>query len=849
MTRTTGGSAWAATSTRSRPFPYAYSRASSVCLTPSCSPFSSIKRTRGTRIDSLIRVWGSGRRGGSQDPRRGLKSVSPSCRCPPSETKKPLTRSGEEPRQPASVEPPRRGSGGERRFRPYLPGAKRSKLAPEFHERLRALGAAALADRKRLVALGIAVDDGERDLLDLRVPDPLADGLVGVVDLDPVGREPRGEVVRRLPMALADGHDPDLRRRDPERERAAVVLGEDADEALERTEERAVDHVRRVLLVVGAHEAAADPRRLLRVELDRPHLPGAAKRVGHVQVDLRAVERAVARVELVLERPTLERRLQRRLGEVPLLVGPELVVGTRRELEARLELEQVVQVLRVVEAAEDLVLDLLACAEDVRVVLRHDPDARQAVQRAGELVAVQRRRLGVAKWQLAVAAERGREEPHVAGTVHRLDRVRAVAFRDQEHVLAELLPVARLFPEQAVVDERRAHLDVATACVLAAADVLERVPDHHPLRVPEGRARRDIVEVEQVELHTEAAVVALARFLETFEVGVEIVLREERGPVDACQLLVVLVAAPVRAGEAGQLERLDRLRVQQVRTSAEVGEVALRVEADRAFGGVDELDLVRLVPALEAHARVLGGDLVARPLAALGELPLDLGLDPLQVVLVDRLREVEVVVEAVLDRRPDGDLHARVEAPDRLGEEVRARVAQDGERIGIVAVARRQDLDRLAVCERQAQVAHVAVRADEHRLLCELGPDRAGRLQPGGTIREVELVAVWEDDLHDLRIRSFTRGVRGAIAAPTAEQPTGTVTLLFNDVEGSTQLLHQLGTERYASALDLHRRLLREAFAAHGGYEADAEGDAFFVAFATAPQAVAAASAAQARLA
>lgn len=75
------------------------------------------------------------------------------------------------------------------------------------------------------------------------------------------------------------------------------------------------------------------------------------------------------------------------------------------------------------------------------------------------------------------------------------------------------------------------------------------------------------------------------------------------------------------------------------------------------------------------------------------------------------------------------------------------------------------------------------------------------------------------------------------------------MTLLFNDVEGSTQLLHQLGTERYASALDLHRRLLREAFAAHGGYEADAEGDAFFVAFATAPQAVAAASAAQARLA
>ena len=85
-------------------------------------------------------------------------------------------------------------------------------------------------------------------------------------------------------------------------------------------------------------------------------------------------------------------------------------------------------------------------------------------------------------------------------------------------------------------------------------------------------------EVEQVELHAEPAVVALARLLEPLEVRVEVGLRVERGAVDAGQLLVVLVAAPVRAGEAGQLERLDRLRVLQVRAAAEVGEVALRVQ-------------------------------------------------------------------------------------------------------------------------------------------------------------------------------------------------------------------------------------------------------------------------------
>ena len=80
-------------------------------------------------------------------------------------------------------------------------------------------------------------------------------------------------------------------------------------------------------------------------------------------------------------------------------------------------------------------------------------------------------------------------------------------------------------------------------------------------------------------------------------------------------------------------------------------------------------------------------------------------------------------------------------------------------------------------------------------------------------------------------------------------QPTGTVTLLFTDVEGSTRLLRRLGRQRYADALGLHRRLLREAFERHDGYEVDYEGDSFFVAFAQATTAVAAASEAQEALA
>jgi predicted ATPase/class 3 adenylate cyclase len=74
--------------------------------------------------------------------------------------------------------------------------------------------------------------------------------------------------------------------------------------------------------------------------------------------------------------------------------------------------------------------------------------------------------------------------------------------------------------------------------------------------------------------------------------------------------------------------------------------------------------------------------------------------------------------------------------------------------------------------------------------------------------------------------------------------PTGTVTFLFTDVEGSTRLLAELG-DAYADVLGEHRRALRQVFERHGGVEVDTQGDAFFVAFARARDAVAAAEDAQ----
>jgi ABC-type transport system substrate-binding protein/class 3 adenylate cyclase len=82
----------------------------------------------------------------------------------------------------------------------------------------------------------------------------------------------------------------------------------------------------------------------------------------------------------------------------------------------------------------------------------------------------------------------------------------------------------------------------------------------------------------------------------------------------------------------------------------------------------------------------------------------------------------------------------------------------------------------------------------------------------------------------------------------TPERPTGTVTFLFSDIEGSTRLLQQL-RDGYDEVLSAHARLLRAAVEQFGGHEIDTQGDAFFVAFARARDAVGAAVAAQRMLA
>ena len=132
----------------------------------------------------------------------------------------------------------------------------------------------------------------------LRILAPSLSELSSSSTRQPWADEAPGGLAGPAVEAVRDGDQPGLHRCQPGREGAGVVLGEDGDEALERAVDGAVDHHRPVLLVVVADVGEIEALGRGVVELDGAGLPGAAQRVGHGEVDLGAVEGAVAGVEL-----------------------------------------------------------------------------------------------------------------------------------------------------------------------------------------------------------------------------------------------------------------------------------------------------------------------------------------------------------------------------------------------------------------------------------------------------------------------------------------------------------------------------------------------------------------------
>ena len=236
----------------------------------------------------------------------------------------------------------------------------------------------------------------------------------------------------------------------------------------------------------------------------------------------------------------------------------------------------------------------------------------------------------------------------------------------------------------------RVHERVPALAVLRPPPVLELLTDDRQVGQPQDQtAPQLLVDAVELEVAAEDAVIAPLDLLQALQVRVELRLGRPDGAVDPLQLGVVLVATPVGAGDRHELERSDLPGALDVGPPAEVREDVVGVHADLAVldGLIELLDLVDLVVLMlcaeeverlrDVHLAALEGDVLldhrAHPL-----------LDLLEIVGLERPRQVEVVVEAVGHGRAEAELGLREQLEHRTRHHVRGRVPQRVQRVGSV---------------------------------------------------------------------------------------------------------------------------------------------------------------------
>jgi hypothetical protein len=256
--------------------------------------------------------------------------------------------------------------------------------------------------------------------------------------------------------------------------------------------------------------------------------------------------------------------------------------------------------------------------------------------------------------------------------------------------------------------------------------------------------------VEQRLLPADAAVVALVGLLDAGDVGIELLLVGPGGAVDALQLLVLGVAAPVGAGDAGQLERLQEARVGHVRAAAHVHVFLVVVQAHGGFVGhvLDQPQLVVLAtdPEHLDHLRPRR-DLLDHLVVLLDQLA-HARLDRRQVFGREGAFVPDVVVEAFGDHRADDHLGLRIQLLDRVADQVGAGVADD---FHALLVLGRDDAQAGVMVDAVAGVDQPAVHGAGHGGLGQARADGLGDVHDADGMFELAAAAVGKRDRDHFR--------------------------------------------------------------------------------------------------
>jgi len=308
------------------------------------------------------------------------------------------------------------------------------------------------------------------------------------------------------------------------------------------------------MAAIGGDVFQAEALRLVEVVLDGRHLPGASDGVLGLNGDLRAVVGGTTGI-VHDNKPGFVGDFGQDLGRgLPLLVGADELVLLLADLVAGRQLERDIGQAEVLQQAEHetqqvphLVRGLFGGAVRVRIVLGDRADTGQSLHHAGLLIAVDGTELEQPQWQLAVGAATRRVDEIVHRAVHGLEPVGlTVVVQRREHHVGVVRQVSGGVEELFLGDVRGTDVEEAFVDVAGADIILHHPLDHAALGMKQRQAGAHLlVEAEQVEFGTQLAVVALGGLLHAVLIGLQIVAGRPGGAVDALQLLIALVAAPV----------------------------------------------------------------------------------------------------------------------------------------------------------------------------------------------------------------------------------------------------------------------------------------------------------------
>ncbi len=528
----------------------------------------------------------------------------------------------------------------------------------------------------------VAHDQHVRDLLHLGVAYLGVHALAAHVYLaaNARGLEFGQHLLGVLVVPVGDGNDHGLHRCQPDWEGSGKVLDQHGHEALRRTRHGAVNDHRAMGMAVLADVLQLEVLRLNKVELHRRALPVAAQGIPDHEVRFGTVEGRLADHLRAFDALVLDRLAQCFLGPVPDLIAAYVLLFLLRITQRKRDpvVRQAVRLKnlqRQVNGTVELFLNLVRAQEDMGVVLRQTAHACQARERACLLIAVERRELGVAHWHLAIAVRLRLEERDVMRAVHRLQNISIVlrlllfAHHDREHILAIVKPVLGRFIQAHAAQVRRPDMLVAVTFLRLAHIRFHLVAQRLAVGQEHRHAARQIlVHHEELEFASQLAVIALGCLFQPPEILLHLLLRDPRRAIDALEHRALLVAAPVRARDLHQLKGTNLPRILHVRTTTEVQERVLLVDANFSIRQVlNQLNLIGLSFDLE----VLQG-LLARPAIALEKIfsgdnlahtLLNIG----QIFGRQRARKIEIIVEPILNRGPDREFRVRKNFLHSLG--------------------------------------------------------------------------------------------------------------------------------------------------------------------------------------